>query len=137
MDATWRRIARDNILALSAMAPDEFVLIAQAKHVIPLSDWKFEEYHSAAAAAVQEDIKLNRIIYKLVPKKLEESEFWRLYFSQVLYVLASVKEHGMFPPPPPPPPPPPAAPAQSARGSEAKPRFPQPGTRLVDECAVM
>ena len=58
----------------------------------------------AALAAVQEDIKLNKIIYKLVPKKLEESEFWRLYFSEVLFVLDSVKRHGQYQPPPPPPP---------------------------------
>lgn len=52
---------------------------------------------------VQEDIKLNKIIYKIVPKKLEEAEFWRLYFSQVLFVLDSVKTYGQYPPPPPPP----------------------------------
>jgi hypothetical protein len=48
---------------------------------------------------VQEDIKLNRLIYKIVPRRAEEPEFWRLYFSQVLYALESVKAHGSYPPP--------------------------------------
>ena len=58
-------------------------------------------------ACVQEDIKLNRLIYKIVPRQADESEFWRLYFSQVLYVLDCVKKHGRYPPPPPQPPAPP------------------------------
>jgi len=67
--------------------------------VITPAEWKFEEYHAAAAAAVQEDIKLNKLVYKLVPRKLTESDFWRLYFSEVLFVLDSVKAHGQYPPP--------------------------------------
>ena len=106
MQEDKRKTAREAILSLSAMPPLEFLAIANAPYVIPAAVWRFDEYHAAAAAAVQEDIKLNKIIYKCVPKKLEESEFWRLYFSQVLYILDSVKVHGKFPPPPPPPPPP-------------------------------
>ena len=84
----------------SAQLPvDEFLAIGTAKHAIAPTAWKFEDYHAAAAAAVQEDIKLNKIIYKLVPRKMEESEFWRLYFSEVLHVLDSVKVHGQYPPP--------------------------------------
>lgn len=144
-----RRVARDAILSLSALPPAEFLEIASVKHLVPESEWKFEEYHAAAAAAVQEDIKLNKIIYKLVPRKLTESEFWRLCaprwtepipphcatalpstptmslapmffacpmcphahvslrprtdFSEVLFVLESVKKYGKYPPPPPPP----------------------------------
>ena len=67
--------------------------------MITPAEWKFEEYHAAAAAAVQEDIKLNKLVYKLVPRKLTESDFWRLYFSEVLFVLDSVKAHGQYPPP--------------------------------------
>ena len=99
-----RRLARAAILSLSALPPDEFLAIGSAAHAIPRESWKFGEYHAAAAAAVQEDIKLNKIVYKLVPKKTDESDFWRLYFSEVLYVLDSVKTHGQYPPPPPPEP---------------------------------
>ena len=82
MAESSRKIARSAILSLSALPPDEFLAIGQAAHAIPRESWRFEEYHAAAAAAVQEDIKLNKIIYRLVPRKCEESEFWRLYFSQ-------------------------------------------------------
>ena len=53
------------------------------------------------AAAVQEDQKLNRCVYCLVPRHLSESDFWRLYFSKTLAILDSVKQHGTFPPPAP------------------------------------
>ena len=104
------------------MPPDEFLAITDARHAIPPEKWKFEEYHAAAAAAVQEDIKLNKIVYKLVPRKIDESEFWRLYFSQVLFILESVKVHGQYPPPPPPPPEPPAAAAFKSKPPRAIPR---------------
>ena len=116
-----RKIARAAILGLSALPPAEFLAIADAPHAIPAAVWRFDEYHAAAAAAVQEDIKLNKIIYKLVPKKLEEAEFWRLYFSQVLFVLDSVKVHGQYPPPAPPPPP-----AETPSKADAKAPPPPP-----------
>ena len=95
-----RKLARAAILSLSALPPEEFLDIGSASHAVKPDAWKFGDYHAAAAAAVQEDIKLNKIIYKLVPRKIDESTFWRLYFSQVLYVLDSVKTHGQYPPPP-------------------------------------
>ena len=108
MSEDQRKIARSAILAISALPPDEFLACEGSDHVIPPHEWRFSEYHAAAAAAVQEDIKLNKIIYKLVPRKTTESDFWRLYFSQVLFVLDSVRTHGQYPPPPPPPPPQPS-----------------------------
>ena len=68
MPESSRKIARSAILSLSALPPDEFLAIGEAEHAIAKANWKFEEYHAAAAAAVQEDIKLNKIIYRLVPK---------------------------------------------------------------------
>ena len=104
-----RLLARKAILAISEEPPAEFLTIADAPYAIAPSEFSFDSFTSAASAAVQEDIKLNKIIYKLVPRKVSEEEFWRLYFSKVLYIIDSVKEHGVYPPPPPPPPPPPAA----------------------------
>ena len=63
-----RKVARGAILSLSALPPEEFLAIGSAAHAIAPAVWKFDEYHAAAAAAVQEDIKLNKIIYKLVPR---------------------------------------------------------------------
>lgn len=119
MSEEQRKLARTAIMELSAMPPAEFLEIAEASYVIPGAVWRFDEYHTAAAAAVQEDIKLNKIIYKLVPKKLEESEFWRLYFSQVLFVLDSVKVHGQYPPPPP-------AEPENTGGQKASKKVPPP-----------
>lgn len=81
--AEARQIARSAIISLSALPTEEFLEIAYTEHAIPKEDWRFEEYHAAASAALREDIKLNKIIYRLVPKKCTESEFWRLYFSEV------------------------------------------------------
>jgi len=118
MEEDKRKMAREAILAIPALTNEEFLAIDAAAYVIPKDAWKFDDYHAAAAAAVQEDIKLNKIIYRLVPRKLEESEFWRLYFSEVLFVLECVKVHGVYPPPPPPPPPPPEA--KEAGGTAVK-----------------
>ena len=62
MQEDKRKTAREAILSLSAMPPLEFLAIANAPYVIPAAVWRFDEYHAAAAAAVQEDIKLNKII---------------------------------------------------------------------------
>jgi len=94
-----RRLARASILNISSLSNEDFLAIAETDHVIRPGNWNFKEYHAAAMAAVQEDSKLNKIVYRLVPRKLEESEFWRIYFSEVLFVLDSVKTTGQYPPP--------------------------------------
>lgn len=75
--------AREAILAVSSMKTEDFLQILSEKHMIKEDEWHFGEYHAAAAAAVQEDLNLNKLVYKCVPRKLSESEFWRIYFSQV------------------------------------------------------
>uniref|UniRef100_A0A7S4B2G2 BSD domain-containing protein n=1 Tax=Chrysotila carterae TaxID=13221 RepID=A0A7S4B2G2_CHRCT len=94
-----RLLARNVILSISSESADQFLSIEQQPYCIAAADWDFGEYHAAAAAAMQEDIKLNRLTYVLVPRRISESDFWRLYFSKVGYVLDSVKEHGTYPPP--------------------------------------
>ena len=113
-----RLIARNAILAISSMSASDFLTIAAESYVVPEAEWNFEEFHSAAAAAIQEDIKLNKLTYALVPRRLDESSFWRLYFSKVLWILDCIKAHGTYPPPEPSPPPPEQA---AATRVEAKP----------------
>ena len=137
MDEDKRRLARKHILELSARTPDEFMAIANSDHAVPAAVWRFEEYHAAAAAAVQEDIKLNKIIYKLVPRKLEEGEFWRLYFSEVLFVLDSVKAHGQYPPPPPPPPAAHGANDPARRPGKQAGKAAAPAADEASSCAIM
>jgi len=73
-----RIIARNAIIAISSLAPADFAAIADELYCIPADEWKFSEYHAAAAAAVQEDGKLNKLTYACVPRRLSESDFWRL-----------------------------------------------------------
>ena len=96
-----RSIARRAILSLSSTSTDDFLAIESAPYCIPESEWNFDAYHAAAAAAVQEDNRLNKLTYLLVPKRCNESTFWKLYFSKVLYILDCVKTHGTYPPPAP------------------------------------
>ncbi|KAL1520289.1 hypothetical protein AB1Y20_021881 [Prymnesium parvum] len=131
-----RIIARTAILDISAMAPADFLAIAEAPYVIRADEWAFSSYTSAATAA--EDIKLNKIIYRLVPKHLTEEQFWRLYFSKVLYILDSIKQHGVYPPPSPPPAPaaaPVEAPAPAAP-TKTSLLFANPG-QMEETCLVM
>jgi len=101
MTSEKQKTARGLILGISAEPRSDFLAIADASYCIPAAEWRFEQYHAAATAAVQEDQKLNRCVYCLVPRHLSESDFWRLYFSKTLAILDSVKQHGTFPPPAP------------------------------------
>ena len=101
MTSEKQKTARGLILGISAEPRTDFLAIADASYCIPAAEWRFEQYHAAATAAVQEDQKLNRCVYCLVPRHLSESDFWRLYFSKTLAILDSVKTHGTFPPPAP------------------------------------
>lgn len=60
------------------MPPSQFVQLAGEPYCISADAWDFSEYHAAAAAAVQEDSKLNKLTYACVPRRLSESDFWRL-----------------------------------------------------------
>eukprot|EP00967_Tisochrysis_lutea_P107890 scaffold166812_cov32-Tisochrysis_lutea.AAC.3 len=60
------------------MPTADFLTIASEPYCIPAEEWNFSDYHAAAAAAVQEDGKLNKLTYACVPRKLSESDFWRL-----------------------------------------------------------
>uniref|UniRef100_A0A7S0EHP2 BSD domain-containing protein n=1 Tax=Phaeocystis antarctica TaxID=33657 RepID=A0A7S0EHP2_9EUKA len=107
--AEQRLVARQAILQISTVPREDFLSIETERYCISHDDWSFEAYHGAAAAAVQEDKGLNRMIYCIVPRKQTESDFWRLYFSKVNYIIDSVKVHGVYPPPAPQPPPLPAS----------------------------
>ena len=110
-------MAREAILQISAMPRPDFIAIAKEPFCIQPADWSFDAYHGAAA--VQEDKGLNKMIYCLVPRKMEETDFWRLYFSKVNYIIDSVKTHGTYPPPAPKPAPPAAKAAAASKPTAA------------------
>ncbi len=53
LSAEKRKIARDAILQLSALPPAEFLAFSRHKSAITSAEWRFDEYHAAATAAVQ------------------------------------------------------------------------------------
>ena len=59
------------------------------------------------------------MIYCIVPRKRTESDFWRLYFSKVNYIIDSVKKHGVYPPPAPKPPPLPASARAESKAAQS------------------
>ena len=61
-------MARQAILQVSTVPRAEFLTIETEPYCISREDWAFEAYHGAAAAAVQEDKGLNRMIYCIVPR---------------------------------------------------------------------
>ena len=67
--AEQRVVAREAILQISTEPRPDFLAIENASYCISQADWTFEAYHGAAAAAVQEDKGLNRMIYCLVPRR--------------------------------------------------------------------
>ena len=66
--AEQRLVARQAILQISTVPREEFLAIETEHYCISHDDWSFEAYHGAAAAAVQEDKGLNRMIYCIVPR---------------------------------------------------------------------
>ena len=67
--AEQRLVARQAILQISTVPREEFLAIETEHYCISHDDWSFEAYHGAAAAAVQEDKGLNRMIYCIVPRR--------------------------------------------------------------------
>ena len=67
--AEQRLVARQAILQISTVPREEFLAIESEHYCISHDDWSFEAYHGAAAAAVQEDKGLNRMIYCIVPRR--------------------------------------------------------------------
>ena len=66
--AEQRLLARQAILQISTVPRASFLAIDSESYCISREDWSFEAYHGAAAAAVQEDKGLNRMIYCVVPR---------------------------------------------------------------------
>ena len=88
-----RRLAR---LLLSSPRPAarRVPRLAAQRTRSPREPWKFGDVGDILHLGFC-FLKLNKIVYKLVPKKTDESDFGVTYFSEVLYVLCSVKTHGL------------------------------------------
>ena len=52
-------------------------------------DFEYATFAASAVALLDEDPKLQKMRYELVPKKVKEDEFWRNYFYRVAIVKQS------------------------------------------------
>jgi len=66
--------------AVTAMEPSEFLQVVAPLPELDDTTWELDAFRDHAAAAVQTLPGLNRFVYKMVPKSLPESEFFRLFF---------------------------------------------------------
>jgi len=84
-DPTGVATIYEALQAISALAPDVFLAanapIPELEDVAWDAQWQpGGEYMACAKNAVSMDIGLNRLSYRLVPKKIDESQFWRRYY---------------------------------------------------------
>ncbi|KAL1527653.1 hypothetical protein AB1Y20_009039 [Prymnesium parvum] len=83
-------VAVEALNRITALSLDDF---ASASAPIPeLEDtaWELDAYRNFATAAVMALPGLNSLVYKCVPKRMPESEFWRLFFCHAHAVVLSV-----------------------------------------------
>jgi len=107
-DATAEQIARalDALRAISAIEPDRFLSVRAPLPSLEDTSWELSDFKQHALAAVAADIGLNRLVYKTVPKRVPESEFWRCFFcwahitvTQVVQTLPPAAAAAAPPPP--------------------------------------
>jgi len=75
------------IRGISAIEPDRFLSVRAPLAELEDTAWELAAYKDHAAAAVKADIGLNRLVYKCVPKKVNEVEFWRCFFCWVHHMV--------------------------------------------------
>lgn len=71
----------DALKVISTMSNEDFLSVTPPLPELEASAWNFnEKYIQFATAIVQHDMALNAFIYRLVPRKISEEEFWRRFF---------------------------------------------------------
>mmetsp|Transcript_59253 Transcript_59253/g.94017 ORF Transcript_59253/g.94017 Transcript_59253/m.94017 type:complete len:194 (+) Transcript_59253:63-644(+) len=75
------------ICDISKMKPLEFIAVQPPIPELEPTAWKFEPFLAYAATAIKRDIALTRLVDGMVPKRLSEDEFWRLYFCHVYIIV--------------------------------------------------
>ena len=75
---------------ISTLEPDEFLRVRVPLPELEQSAFDLGKYEQYATAAMASDIGLNRLVYKLVPKRVDETRFWRCFFCWVYHTVAAV-----------------------------------------------
>eukprot|EP00931_Biecheleriopsis_adriatica_P004003 TRINITY_DN10573_c0_g3_i1.p1 TRINITY_DN10573_c0_g3~~TRINITY_DN10573_c0_g3_i1.p1 ORF type:complete len:546 (+),score=95.17 TRINITY_DN10573_c0_g3_i1:79-1638(+) len=95
--ASWTRVLETNgshesiVKELASICELDDSVFTAAKSPIPrLSPqlWSFDDFAPYAEAACTIYPQLQRRVYKLVPQKLSETEFWRLFYCNVQHVIS-------------------------------------------------
>ena len=78
--AADHKSAAGSLKAISAIDPERFLAIRAPLPELEDTAYEFGNFKEFAAAAIAADIGLNRLVYKCVPKRVPETEFWRCFF---------------------------------------------------------
>jgi hypothetical protein len=84
--------------SLSSVEPERFLAVRAPLPELEAALWDFNDYRERASAAAALDVGLNRLVYKCVPKRVPEAEFWRCFFCWAYHTVMSL---GPAPPEPP------------------------------------
>ena len=84
--------------SLSSVEPERFLAVRAPLPELEAALWDFNDYRDRASAAAALDVGLNRLVYKCVPKRVPEAEFWRCFFCWAYHTVMSL---GPAPPAPP------------------------------------
>jgi len=84
--------AVEALKALSAIEPDKFLAVRAPLPELEDTAWELAGFKEHAAAAVAADIGLNRLVYKCVPKRVPESEFWRCFFCWAHHTVTALED---------------------------------------------
>ena len=84
--------------SLSSVEPERFLAVRAPLPELEAALWDFNDYRERASAAAALDVGLNRLVYKCVPKRVPEAEFWRCFFCWAYHTVMSL---GPAPPAPP------------------------------------
>ena len=91
--------AVDAVRAISAMDVEKFLAVRAPLPELEDTAWSESwdqesdgSFKAHAAAAVQADVALNKLVYRCVPKRVPEAEFWRCFFSWAHYAVTALDE---------------------------------------------
>ena len=94
-------LAVSAIKAISDVPPDRFLTVRAPLPELEDTVWgpswdtdadDIPAYKTHAAAAVKLDANLNKLVYKCVPKKVNEAEFWRCFFCWAYHAVTALDE---------------------------------------------
>jgi len=84
-----RKTTEASMKCISSMKPEEFLAVQAPTPELEAASFKFDDFKECAELAVQMDSGLNKLTYTMVPKKINEEEFWRVYYCHVHGAVAN------------------------------------------------